>query len=777
MRKYKSVFVCVATLMIVTAMCFTIMPIEAQADWYNGVCYKISGGEAVILGVDLGISVCTIPSTINGYPVKRIQEYAFANNYELKSITIPESVVNVGYAAFWSCNNLTNVTFLGGSPYIDGFAFAYCSNLKSINMPSSISGFGDELFLGCSNLKYNVYNNAKYLGNNENPYVMLVESTNDSIRSCEIHPNTACINIDSFADCVNLTQITIPDSVQCIGVNAFKNCKLESITTPLVKMVPYVNTSSDHWFTMDHLGINKECLKYATFTSDYGQFSSPVFDGCSNLVRVVFSNNVDNMACIESRAFANCSNLASVNIPNSVTKIAKDAFEYCGLRTITIPDSVTYIGHSAFQHWEALTDITIPDSVTTIDENAFAFCTNLTSVNIGNGVTAINNRLFYACTNLTDLTYGKNLKKVWNSFTFEGCDNLKNIHFTGTVKEWLESGIAMGGIIGNDSMNVYVNGELVEGIVHIPSEVIEIPDNFFRNYGRIICINIPSSIAKIGNSAFYDCTNLDHIGYQGTQAQWEKIYASNRTDLKNAIIHCNVYDAVVKQDSGYDISYYCNKCKVCISYESQVASIDIYTLPNKLEYFGKRDVLDVTGGSILVHKTDGNSVTVPMTAQMVSGFDNAVAGEQMLTVTLNGETAVYNVKIITATVTFCNADGTILSEKEYMYGDTVVEPATPTKPAGVADDYVFCGWDKPVSVCTGNAVYTAVFEFAYKTGDINGDDKINSLDGLLLQRYLNGWNVTIAFPEAMDVNKDGKVNSLDGLILMRYLNGWSITLG
>ena len=72
---------------------------------------------------------------------------------------------------------------------------------------------------------------------------------------------------------------------------------------------------------------------------------------------------------------------------------------------------------------------------------------------------------------------------------------------------------------------------------------------------------------------------------------------------------------------------------------------------------------------------------------------------------------------------------------------------------------------------------TVVLACKYISGDLNGDGKINSLDGLMLMRYLNGWTVNIASPEAMDVNGDGKVNSLDGLILMRYLNGWDITLG
>ena len=49
--------------------------------------------------------------------------------------------------------------------------------------------------------------------------------------------------------------------------------------------------------------------------------------------------------------------------------------------------------------------------------------------------------------------------------------------------------------------------------------------------------------------------------------------------------------------------------------------------------------------------------------------------------------------------------------------------------------------------------------------------------GRIIINRKNGWNVNIASPEAMDVNGDGKVNSLDGLILMRYLNGWNVTLG
>lgn len=62
-------------------------------------------------------------------------------------------------------------------------------------------------------------------------------------------------------------------------------------------------------------------------------------------------------------------------------------------------------------------------------------------------------------------------------------------------------------------------------------------------------------------------------------------------------------------------------------------------------------------------------------------------------------------------------------------------------------------------------------------GDLNADGIVDSLDGLLLLRELNGWQQEIASPQAMDVSGDGVVDSLDGLILLRYLNGWDVTLG
>ena len=45
----------------------------------------------------------------------------------------------------------------------------------------------------------------------------------------------------------------------------------------------------------------------------------------------------------------------------------------------------------------------------------------------------------------------------------------------------------------------------------------------------------------------------------------------------------------------------------------------------------------------------------------------------------------------------------------------------------------------------------------------------------MLQRYLNGWDVTIN-TEVGDTDGNGKVNIQDLALLQRYLNGWDVEL-
>ncbi|MBR6967402.1 MAG: glucosaminidase domain-containing protein [Ruminococcus sp.] len=58
------------------------------------------------------------------------------------------------------------------------------------------------------------------------------------------------------------------------------------------------------------------------------------------------------------------------------------------------------------------------------------------------------------------------------------------------------------------------------------------------------------------------------------------------------------------------------------------------------------------------------------------------------------------------------------------------------------------------------------------TGDINGDGALSKADGMLLSRFIAGWEGIVIDTDAADINGDGTVSKADGMILARYLAGW-----
>ena len=112
--------------------------------------------------------------------VKRVMPRSFAEHTKLRSVTIPDSVTEIGDYAFEGCASLTSVTIPGSVSWIGHRAFGFCTKLTDV----------------------------------------------------VISPGVSEICSDAFSNCWNLAGVTLPDSVTEIGTNVFAGCRNLTLRVP-----------------------------------------------------------------------------------------------------------------------------------------------------------------------------------------------------------------------------------------------------------------------------------------------------------------------------------------------------------------------------------------------------------------------------------------------------------------------------------------------------------------------------------------------------------------
>ena len=277
------------------------------------------------------------------------------------------------------------------------------------------------------------------------------------------------------------------------------------------------------------------------FDGDVTGIGEKAFSSCSDLTSITIPNSVTS---IGEDAFFGCSGLTSVTIPNSVTNIGNNAFYDCtGLTSVTIPDSVTSIDSQAFYGCSGLTNITIPDSVTSISSGVFSGCSGLTSITIPDSVTSIGNSAFRDCTGLTNITIPDSVTSI-SSGVFQNCTGLTSIAVDSdnTVFD------------SRDNCNAIINtstNELIAGCKNtvIPSTVTRIGSSAFSSCTGLTSVTIPDSVTSIGSGAFYNCTGLTNITIPDSVTSISSWAFQNCTGLTS--ITCNAITAPTIQSNTF----------------------------------------------------------------------------------------------------------------------------------------------------------------------------------------------------------------------------------
>ena len=228
------------------------------------------------------------------------------------------------------------------------------------------------------------------------------------------------------------------------------------------------------------------------------------------------------------------------------------------------------------------------------------------------------------------------------------------------------------------------------------------------------------------------------------------VYLSDKTGVLRRVTAINF---ALKH--AYNEKHICTLCGA----EDSVAEIILSTLPTKTSYVVDRDMLDVSGGRIMLRYNGGTTEETDLTADMISGFDNTILGKQTLTVTVNNASITFDIEIVEMPVSYVTVEG----DKIVLYYNDGITVETSLKEGIVSHFNISETGDKTLTLFSKNACVVA---YVNATGDYVRLKASAGEDGSY--QYIIPVDITeVTVAVKGDLNSDGQLTVREARQLLR----------
>ena len=276
------------------------------------------------------------------------------------------------------------------------------------------------------------------------------------------------IGDEAFADCRNLTSVTLPNSITSIGNSAFSRC-----------------------FTLNKINIPES-------VTNIGQYA---FNACISLMNLTIPSTV---TTIGTNAFS--------HIPNLIY----DGADFYGARgwNSYVEGNLVYASDAKTEllacSFAAKGKIKLPSTLIKIHEYAFFYCANLDALTLPDNLVFIGSHAFYGCTAMLSLNVPNNVASIESSAFYD----VPNVIYKG--------GLTSSDNWGAKSLNGYVDGNLVyedeehtilkaanskiTGNLNLPNTVKTIGERAFASqFSKTTSVMMGSSVETLGSNCFRNC--------------------------------------------------------------------------------------------------------------------------------------------------------------------------------------------------------------------------------------------------------------------------------
>lgn len=429
-----------------------------------------------------GLKKIVIPGT-----VKKISSSAFAFNSTLEEVVLEEGIKEIGDQAFNGCTKLRTVKLPQSLKTINNLAFYDCSNLESINIPSEVQNIGTYVFAGCK-----------------------------ALNSVKIEEGVTKVTSSEFSGCTNLTSITIPSTVTNINPNAFDRCTnlneiILSNNKNYVMSEGMLKTSDETQIIF----ITAATLKNSnTFIipENTTKFETNI-SGYKNITQIQIPASLVKLGTAE--IFPETINSVIVDSKN-ITFVSENGILYTKddkklimcyskEKDIRIPEGMLSISNHSFMQATNAENVTLPDSLVSIEGFAFLFGNNYKKIHIGkntsdisptfkvlnyNGIVEIDsNNKYYTIKD--NILYSKDEKTLVCAL-YRITGKLEIAKGVEKIKSWAFDVQSMDEVIIQEGLKIIENGA-------------------FSQCAQLKRIEIPSSVTTIGTGCFERCSSLESI--------------------------------------------------------------------------------------------------------------------------------------------------------------------------------------------------------------------------------------------------------------------------
>ena len=294
--------------------------IDADNPWLStdGACLYSRDGKK-LLSVVVHRSVCDVADGC-----EEIARKAFADDVELKSANLPDSLVQIGASAF-AGSGLIRLEVPESVRSIGSRAFSRCDDLRDVELSRGLESIGDEAFAHCRSLVHlSIPATVREMG------VRVTFDTRVSEGHVAGGGDVGAVTAFVFADDAGVLYRRVPDGAKDAcdkGADAgFGSPESQLVALELI----------------DASALTLAEYRVLPGTRSIGPraFSKNAF-----VQRVSLPEGVKNVG---ERAFAECVSLFAIELPDTVEGIGERAFCGAPLKAVRIPRALARLGERAF---------------------------------------------------------------------------------------------------------------------------------------------------------------------------------------------------------------------------------------------------------------------------------------------------------------------------------------------------------------------------------------------------------------------------------------------